>query len=704
MILPKSKWNILYEKPYSDNEIIDILHKNKGIDDYIQYLNLGYKDFNDPYLFKNMDAVVKKIKLSIKNNEKILIFGDYDVDGITATAIMYRTLKHKGADCYYMVPNRFGDGYGLSPDAVSEAVKAGFKLIITVDNGITGIDEVNALEKAGVSVIVTDHHEPKDVLPNASYIIHSYIFNDYPYSGFCGAGVSYKICEALDKDFAREMIDLCMLGTIADMMPQTGENKAIINEGLKVVNNTHVLGLKMLLDELNLKVSSIKDISFNVAPKLNSLGRIGDASIAIDLLVQDDKEKIKDDIEKLLEADSLRKELTIQNTDLAYKMIDPNDKVCIIYSPSFYEGVLGIIAQKVMKKTGKITGVFNIVKEENLARGSFRTIGDYNILEMLEKNKDLLDKFGGHEKACGVNMKASNIKELKERLSKEVETLYDFEQVTDVECTLNHSLITKDFIKELALYDMQETLFHFKDLNVVSTIVLSDKHTKVKVRLKNGFYVSILVFNDPYLCYNLSPGDPLEIVGELSINSFNGFDSIQIIARDYKVSGIQVIDYRLRKDFNEIEKYLNQFDGLIVKDEFDSIADIKILLEEQSPSIVFLAPYDYSREEDARITDLELLKKAFYIISRKTQINELLLMKDLKISKNLLNKILTIFKEVDLVNVNSGIIQAVSHEKGYKVNLEDSSTFKEYLLEKEAILVYRSDYKTIKNFVIEALE
>ena len=703
MILPKNKWIINYENNYTDNEIIEILHRIKGIDDYIKYQNLGFKDFYDPYLFKDMDKVIKKIKLSIRNDEKILIYGDYDVDGITATAILYRALKDKGADVHFKVPNRFSEGYGLSLEAVEEIIEDKYNLVITVDNGITSVEEIDVLLRNGIGVIVTDHHEQKEELPHTDYIIHSYINSGYPFDSLCGAGVSFKIAEALDEDFIRKYVDLVMLGTIADMMPLIDENKAMVNEGIKRINNSNVLGLRMLLDELGLTIKGIKDISFNIAPKINSLGRIGDASVAIDLLIQDDVDKIKSDIKALLDADTLRKELTIQNTDLAYKLINPNDNVILIYSPSFYEGVLGIIAQKVMKKTGKITGVFN-VNQDNYARGSFRTIGDYNILEMLEKNSDLLDKFGGHEKACGVSMKASNIKELKERLSKEASSIMGVESTLDVSLSLNHSLITTSFMAELTKFDMQDTTFLFKDLSVVSTTLLAEKHTKVKAKLSTGAFVSIMVFNDARLSFNLSNGDLLDVVGELNINSFNGYDSLQIIAKDYKVSGIQVIDYRNRYDFKQAIEYFDKENGLILKDDFDNISDLNLLIQEQDPSIVYLAPIDNNKLDAIKVTDSKLLREAIYLVSLKYETNEIVLQKELKISKYLLNNILTIFEELNLITRNNGRVQNLPRERGTKVNLENSKTYQEFKSQNEVLSLMRSDINTIKKYVLEALE
>ena len=703
MILPKNKWNILYQNNYSDNEIINILHKIKGIDDYISYHNLGFKDFNDPYLFKNMDIVIKKIKMSIRNNEKILIYGDYDVDGITAISILYKILKHKGANVFYRVPNRFFDGYGLGNDVVDEIISDGYNLVITVDNGITAIEETEKLTKAGISVIITDHHEPKDTLPNTEYIIHSYLHHDYPYEGMCGAGVAFKIAEAIDKDYIRDYVDLVMLGTIADMMPQTGENKAFINEGLKKINNSSCLGLKMLLDELKISIHNIKDISFKIAPKLNSLGRIGDASIAVDLLISNDLNKIKEDIKSLVDADALRKELTVQNTELAYKMIDPLDKVILIYSPSFYEGVLGIIAQKVMKKTGKITGVFN-VNQENYARGSFRTVGDCNILELLEKNKDILDKFGGHEKACGVSMKASDIKELKDRLSKDITEIIPSEPSLDVSCKLNHTLINTSFISELEKYDLLETDFLFKDLEVVQTILLSEKHTKVKAKLQNGNYINVMCFNDPSLSFNLQNGDLIDIVGEINLNVYNGYQHIQVIAKDYKVSGVQIIDYRNRSDFNLAINYFDKENGLIIKDDFESISDLDLLLREQDPNIIYLAPIDSSKMEYQRVVDPNLLKRCIYLISLNPNTNEIVLQKELRVSKQLLNIVLTIFEEIYLIRRENGIIRSIPKEKGEKIYLEDSKTYIQYRESNEVTDLLKSNINDIKKYILERLE
>ncbi len=700
MILSKDRWKIKYTNPYDDSEIIDILYKQKGIDDYINYFNLSFKDFGDPLLFKNMDIVLKKIKMSIRNNEKILIYGDYDVDGITATAIMYRFLKEKGAQVYYMVPNRFQTGYGLSEDAVEQIIKNGYNLVITVDNGITSVDEIDKLLNNNIQVIVTDHHEPKEELPHTNYIVHSYIFNDYPFVNFCGAGIAYKICEAWDKDLVRKYIDLAMLGTIADMMPLIGENKAIINEGLKQINNSNVKGLKELLNTLNINILNIKDISYNIAPKLNSLGRIGDATIAIALLTTDNEEEIKEYIKNILEADNLRKELTIQNTELAYKMINPDDSVNLIYSPNFYEGVLGIIAQKIMKKTGKITGIFNVDSENN-ARGSFRTVGEYNILSMLDKNKDLLEKFGGHEKACGVNMMASKIKELKSRLENMVKGDIPSTNEVEVSLSLNHSLINIEFFKELQKYELDDTTFLIEDVEVMESTLLANKHTRIRARLNTGKYVTIVVFNDPALNYNLSYGDKVNFIGTLNINTHNNFTYFQIIATDYEVKRIQIIDYRYRKDSKEAEVYFNNTSGLQIKDNFDNILDLSLILKEQTPNIIYLMPIEGTYY---KLSDRRKLKEAIFIISKNVSISEMILQKELRITRNTLNTILDIFTELNLITRENGTVKIVAYSKGYKVDLENSETFSRYIEKEELYNILLGPIESVKKFVNESLE
>ena len=703
MILSKNKWNILYSNNYSDYEIIDILHKIKGIDDYVSYFNLGFKDFYDPYLFKNMDIVVKKIKTSIKNNDKILIYGDYDVDGITATSILYRILKEKGADVYFKLPNRFQTGYGLSKDVVKEIIQDRFNLVITVDNGITSVDEVKELIDNGITVIVTDHHEPKDSLPPTPYIVHSYILKDYPFDGLCGAGVAFKIAEAIDKDYIRKYVDLLMLGTIADMMPQIDENRAFINEGLKRINDSNVPGIRALLDNMGLKIKGVKDISYNIAPKLNALGRIGDASIAVDLLTTDNKEKIAQDIQNIMDADRLRKELTIQNTELAYKMIDENEPVNVIYSNEFYEGVLGIIAQKVMKKTSKITGVFTIDQEGN-ARGSFRTIGEYNLLDLLEKCSDLLEKFGGHEKACGVNLSASNLKPLKDRLisltSQKTATVLP---TIDVALSLNHSLINIDFLHNLEQFGLEDTCFLFKDLTVINTSLLVDKHTKLKCKLDNGKYETVIVFNDQSLFYNISPMDKISFIGELKINTYLNSSYIQIVATDYQVEHIQVIDYRTRYDFKEGEKYFNTETGLLINNNFDNLNDLTLLIKEEAPNIVYLGP-NAAHIKAKEAINLTILKHAIFIIDKEVKISMMILQKELKVTRDTLDVIIKIFEELSLVQTQGGVVSSLPREKGYRVDLETSETYKTYMASEEVEFLLTGPVDKIKEYIIQALE
>ena len=323
---------------------------------------------------------------------------------------------------------------------------------------------------------------------------------------------------------------------------------------------------------------------------------------------------------------------------------------------------------------------------------------------MLAKNSDLLDKFGGHEKACGVSMKASNIKELKERLSKEVSQIIGYEATLDIALSLNHSLLTTSFMNELAKYDMQDTTVLFKDLTVVSTALLAEKHTKIKAKLSTGAFISIMVFNDAKLSFNLTNGDLLDVAGELNINSFNGFESLQIIAKDYKVAGVQIIDYRYRYDFNQASNYFDKENGLILRDNIDTISDLNLLIKEQDPSIVYLAPIDNNKLDALRVTDNKLLREAIYLISLKYETNEIMLQKELKISKYLLNNVLTIFEELDLITRNNGKIQNLPRERGTKVNLENSKTYQEFKEQNEVLSLMRSDIKTIKQYVLEALE
>ena len=368
------------------------------------WFNADENNLADPSLMHDLDKAVERINQAIDNGEKITIYGDYDADGITATTILTDTLSILGADVYYFIPDRFKDGYGPNMQRYQDIVADGTKLIITVDNGVTGVDEVKYAQDHGVDVILTDHHTFQEQVPKPYALVHcNYPGQKYPFDDYCGAGVAYTICRKLMEDPMPELLDLAMIGTIGDMVKVTGEGHIIVKRGLEMLNQTDRPGLRALIKNAGLKMGSINetDVGFNIAPRLNAVGRLANANLAVELLLSDDEAEAEKIATKVEELNDERKELTSEVYQKCLAQIKENSwqksNTLVIYDPSFHEGVLGLVANKVVEKTHKPT----IVLTKNHAgeiKGSGRSITGFNLFDALNPLKDsLFTKFGGHD-------------------------------------------------------------------------------------------------------------------------------------------------------------------------------------------------------------------------------------------------------------------------------------------------------------------
>ena len=373
---------------------------------------MGEESLIDPYLFKDMSKAKERILDAINSQESIMIYGDYDCDGICSISLLYRALKKLNANVYYDLPNRFIDGYGLNLRAVEKIVEMGISLVITVDNGVTCIKEVEELNKHGIDTIITDHHEIGKELPNAYAILHTHISDYYPFKDIAGVMVAFKLSQALIGDEFTEFYDLAMIGTIADLMPQINENQAIINLGIERLKKTENLGLQKLIEFSNLDILNVTAISFKIAPKINSSGRLGRALDAVKLLVTESHKEANELILKIEKNHASRKKLTEESFNHCEKLVNPNDKIIVIASEKLHEGVIGICAQKIVEKYQKSTLIITI-DNEGFGKGSMRSFGNENILELLHKNKDLLLRYGGHSQAAGLQIEKIKIPDLR---------------------------------------------------------------------------------------------------------------------------------------------------------------------------------------------------------------------------------------------------------------------------------------------------
>ena len=402
----------------------------RGITDPADALTLlaGEEELSDPMLLTDMDRACARILEAIDREETIVVFGDYDVDGVTATALLYQHLKGMGASVKCMLPSREGDGYGLSKNAIQSIHDKGYRLIVTVDNGISAVDEAAFAASLGVDLVITDHHLPPDALPQAVAVVDPRREDDRsPFKGLCGAGVAFKLCAALDGCTPEEMLDYCgdlaAVGTVADVMPLTGENRTLVKAGLRQLCQTDRPGFVALLDEVGLsgKPITAENISYAIAPRINAAGRMDNAVTALQLVLCEDEERAGELAHKLNEINAARQETEQEIVKAAQEQLDKEpslleDRVILLWGRDWHPGVIGIVASRLVEKTGRPVIVVS-VDANGEGKGSGRSVQGFNLHACIASCADLLVRFGGHAMAAGLSVREENLPELRRRLN-----------------------------------------------------------------------------------------------------------------------------------------------------------------------------------------------------------------------------------------------------------------------------------------------
>ena len=539
-------------KKYNISLLLAKILVNKGIieDEQIQiFLNPTRKNFYDPFLLKDMEKAVNRIIAAINNNESIVIYGDYDVDGITSTTVLKKFLEERGMEVYYYIPNRLDEGYGLNKEAIDTIIeKYNSKLLLTVDCGISGIDEVEYLNSKGIDVIITDHHEPLDVLPNAYAVVDPKTEgNTYPFNQLAGVGVVYKLIQAisiklnLDEKEYLKYLDLVCVGTISDIVPLIDENRVITKLGLKLVEVTKNIGLKTLLQSSGFNQINSNTISFGIAPRINACGRMGFAENALELFLTEDLEKSYELTDKLNEYNKERQEKEKAIFENAIKIIEDNNenekKAIIIAGKNWHHGVIGIVASKITDIYYKPSILLCI--EGDVCKGSGRSIPGIDLHEVLCECSKNLDKYGGHAMAVGLSTNIQKLENFKEDVekylsNKDIDVL---QQVINIDAIVSLKEIDTNIVKELtALEPFGEAnkmpIFLFKNLKIDSIRSLTEgKHLKLTLKDENNI-INAIGFNLGKLAEEYQLGDKVDVVGNLEINSFNGYENVQINIRD----------------------------------------------------------------------------------------------------------------------------------------------------------------------------
>ena len=425
-----AKYSSVLSAQQKENALLAGILTARGITDPAEALTLlaGEEDLSDPVLLTDMQKACERIWQAIDNGETIVVFGDYDVDGVTATALLYQHLKGMGATVKCMLPSREGDGYGLSRNAIQSIHDKGYQLIVTVDNGISAVEEAEFAAELGIDLIITDHHLPPETLPKAVAVVDPRRLDDTsPFKGLCGAGVAFKLCAALDGCPPEEMLDYCgdlaAVGTVADVMPLTGENRTLVKSGLRQLQNTDRPGLEALLEEVGLAGRPItaENISYAIAPRINAAGRMDSAVTALQLVLCEDPDRAEELAHKLNEINVKRQETELEIFKAAQVLLEQQperleDRVMLLWGRDWHPGVIGIVASRLVERTGRPVIVVT-VDEHGECKGSGRSVPGFNLHACIGSCADLLIRYGGHAMAAGLSVREENLPELRRRLN-----------------------------------------------------------------------------------------------------------------------------------------------------------------------------------------------------------------------------------------------------------------------------------------------
>lgn len=535
------------------SEIIARVLLNRGIcetEEIDKFLHPKLENLHDPFLLNDMEIAVHRIIECINKKEKITIYGDYDVDGITSIATLSKFLTELGVENDYYLPNRLDEGYGLNNNALDKIAKSGTKLLITVDCGISAYDEIEYAKKLGLEVIVTDHHECPEKIPEALAVIDPKSEDStYPFSSLAGVGVTFKLIHAisiklsLDRKRYLKYLDIVCLGTVADIVPLVDENRIIVSFGLMLVRETRNIGLKALIEITGYSTIDSTAISFGIAPRINACGRMGEAEIALKLLLTASHDEAKEIANKLNLLNKERQEVEKSIINEAIEMIEKdklyNKDIIIVGNKNWHHGVIGIVASKITELYYKPSVLISF--EDGVGKGSGRSIEGFDLHEALTKCGEYLDKFGGHEMAIGLTLKEENYNLFKEKLEKITSETIDKEAVPSikVDAIIEPKSINMDIFASMKLLEPygesnSSPLFVSKNLKVESVRLLSnDKH--IKLTLKDGnVLLSAIGFNLGDKAVRL--GDKVDLVYALEINKYNNIESIQLNVKDIKKS------------------------------------------------------------------------------------------------------------------------------------------------------------------------
>lgn len=776
MLKPKARWKVAQvdeqkvEKLAKELDVSPYISKlllNRGIDtveEASRFLFFDNVQYYDPFLLSHMDIAVERIQTAIKNDEHILIYGDYDADGVSSTSVMIYTLKKLGANFSYYIPNRFTEGYGPNEAAFRKAHDEGVTLIVSVDTGISAVDEAEVAKQLGIDFIITDHHEAPPVLPDAYAIINPKKPNcPYPFKGLAGVGVAFKVAHALLGEAPKELLDIVAIGTVADLVPLKDENRLIVKEGIQALQTSKKPGIRALKKACGIEHENITSdhIGFAIGPRINAAGRLDTADLAVKLLTTQSSEEAKMLVEEL---EALNRERqTIVNditkeaiTQVEEQYLTTENNVLVIGGDDWNSGVIGIVASRLVERFYRPTIVLSYDHETGLAKGSARSIEGFDIFANLSKNRDLLPHFGGHPMAAGLTMNISDVDELRRRLNEqasEILTEEDYIPITKIDTIVRIEDITVDLIEQmnqLAPFGVENPApnFMLKDVEIeqIRKIGTEENHLKI-LFTNNDQTLDSVGFFKGYLYDELSPIAKVNAVGKLSINEWNNHKKAQLLLEDVAVNEWQLYDWRCKNKIIEKIDSLPEEKRLLICFQEETIPALQLhkyreeillvkeeenLLNNDGRSYVILLDLPETVEQITsvfkRIRHVERVYPVFYqhenyffssqpsrdqfkwyyaFLRKEKTFNVSKLGKQLaeykKWAKDSIHFMTKVFLELDFVTMKDGMIQINPHPE--KKELIHSPTYRKHIesIKIEKIFLY-SSYMELKQWFDKLLE